>query len=173
MSDLVGLLRAQAAGYGTPATEFAKARRDELIKAAAEIERLRTALQDAGHYAAVCPVPSELATEARAEMSEKITDLTLGLGLLVGGSVLLVPALVILLQAAVAALIAAEIATVWATLIVGGAALAIGGALLAVGISRLKAARPIPTKTIEQFEQDAEIAKSQLRDDDRAPDRAA
>ena len=67
---------------------------------------------------------------ARAEMSEKITHLTLGLGLLVGGSVLLVPAQVILLQAAVAALIAAEIATVWATLIVGGAALAIGGALL-------------------------------------------
>ena len=110
---------------------------------------------------------------ARAEMSEKITHLTLGLGLLVGGSVLLVPALVILLQAAVAALIAAEIATVWATLIVGGAALAIGGALLAVGISRLKAARPIPTKTIEQFQQDAEVAKSQLRDDDGAPDRAA
>jgi len=110
---------------------------------------------------------------ARAEASEKITDLALGLGLLVGGAVLLVPALVILLQAAVAALIAAEIATVWATLIVGGAALAIGVGLLAIGISRLKAAQPIPTKTIEQFQQDAEVAKSQLENDYGAPNRTA
>src|SRR5205085_158057 len=102
---------------------------------------------------------------ASAEVSEKITDLALGLGLLVGGAVLLIPALVIVLQAAVAALIAAGIATVWATLIVGGTALAIGVALVAVGISRLKATQPIPTRTIEQFQQDAEVAKSQLGDD--------
>ena len=57
---------------------------------------------------------------ARAEMSEKITELAVGLGLLVGGSVLLIPAFVILLQAAVAALVDAKIAMVWATLIVGG-----------------------------------------------------
>jgi hypothetical protein len=37
---------------------------------------------------------------ARAEMSEKITDLAVGLGLLVAGSVLMIPALVILRHAA-------------------------------------------------------------------------
>ena len=42
---------------------------------------------------------------ARTEMSEKITQVAVGLGLIVGGSVLLTPALVILLQAGVSALI--------------------------------------------------------------------
>jgi hypothetical protein len=50
---------------------------------------------------------------ARVEMSEKIGDLGIGIGLLVGGSVLLIPALVILLQAAVAGLVAAGIASAW------------------------------------------------------------
>ena len=110
---------------------------------------------------------------ARAEMSEKLTDLGIEVGLLVGGSVLLIPALVIVLQAAVAALIAANIATVWASLIVGGATLVIGFILLALGISWLKAARPVPTRTIEQLQRDAEVAKSQLRNDDDASQRAA
>ena len=56
---------------------------------------------------------------ARAEMSEKLGDLALGIGLLVGGAVLLIPALVILLEAAVNALIDAGIGATWATLIVG------------------------------------------------------
>jgi Putative Actinobacterial Holin-X, holin superfamily III len=100
---------------------------------------------------------------ARTEMSEKITDLAIGIGLLVGGSVLLIPALVILLQAAVTALVDARVAMIWAALIVGGAALAIGVLLLVVGAVRLRAARPVPSKTIEQLQRDAEVAKSQLR----------
>jgi len=52
---------------------------------------------------------------ARAEMSEKLGDLALGMGLLVGGAVLLIPALVILLQAAVSALIDAGLGATWAT----------------------------------------------------------
>ena len=42
-----------------------------MMKAADEIARLRAALKDAGMYVAVCPVPAELATEARAEMCER------------------------------------------------------------------------------------------------------
>jgi len=67
----------------------------------------------------------------------------------------------------------AKIAMVWATLIVGGATLMLGLLLLAVGIGRLKAARPVPTKAIEQLQRDAEVAKYQLRDDHGTPNRAA
>ena len=110
---------------------------------------------------------------ARVEMSEKLSDLGMGIGLLVGGSVLLIPALVILLEAAVAGLVAAGIASAWAALIIGGAVLLIGFILLGLGISRLKAARPVPTRTISQLERDAEMAKSQVRNDHDTPKRAA
>src|SRR5437773_5607756 len=53
---------------------------------------------------------------ARTEMSEKLSDLAVGIGLLVGGAVLLIPALVILLEAAAHALIDAGIAPAWASL---------------------------------------------------------
>ena len=110
---------------------------------------------------------------ARVEMSEKIGDLAIGIGLLVGGSVLLIPALVILLQSAVAGLVAAGIGTAWAALIVGGITLLLGLILLGFGISRLKAARPIPTRTIGQLERDAKVAKSQMRSDNDPSERAA
>ena len=104
---------------------------------------------------------------AGAKARDKSTELSLP------SQARLVPALVILLQAAVAALVAAQIALVWAALIVGGAVLIIGVMLLAVGISRLKAARPIPVKTIEQLQQDAEVVQSQLRNNHDASKRAA
>ena len=110
---------------------------------------------------------------ASTEMSEKITDLAIGIGLLLGGSVLLIPALVILLQAAVTALVDAKVAMVWATLIVGGTALALGVILLAIGALRLKAARPVPSRTIEQLQHDAEMEKHQLRNGHGTAERAA
>jgi hypothetical protein len=110
---------------------------------------------------------------ARAEMSEKLSDLALGIGLLVGGAVLLIPAFVILLQAAVSALVDAGLGETWAALIVGVAALAVGGVLLALGIGRLRAARPVPERTIEQLERDVEVAKQQVRNDDDPTLRAA
>jgi hypothetical protein len=110
---------------------------------------------------------------ARAEMTEKLGDLALGLGLLVGGAVLLIPALVILLEAAVNALIDAGLGAAWAALIVGVAALALGGVLLVLGIGRLRAAQPVPTRTIEQLQRDAEVVKQQVRNDDDPNLRAA
>ncbi len=109
---------------------------------------------------------------ARAEMSEKISQIGVALGLVVGGAVLLIPALVILLQAAVAGLAAAGLAVGWASLAVGGAALLIGLALLAVGLSRLKAGRLLPNKTIEQLQRDAAVATQQVRTDHGTPERA-
>src|SRR5215469_9942382 len=100
---------------------------------------------------------------ARTEMSEKISEIGMALGLVVGGAVLLIPALVILLQAAVTGLAAAGLAIGWASLAVGGAALLIGLALLGLGVSRLKARRLLPSKTIEQLQRDAAVATQQLR----------
>ncbi|XIA66827.1 phage holin family protein [Bradyrhizobium sp. TZ2] len=100
---------------------------------------------------------------ARAEISEKITQLAFGLAFIVGGAVLLTPALVVLLQAAVGALEKAHFQPTVAALIVGGAALLIGIILLLVGINRMKAENLVPNKTIHQIQEDASVAKQQLR----------
>ena len=102
---------------------------------------------------------------ARTEMSEKITQVAVGLGLIVGGSVLLTPALVILLQAGVSALITNNIVREpWAPLIVGGAVFLIGIILLSVGMSRLKADALVPHKIIRQVQSDVRVAKQQVRE---------
>ena len=102
---------------------------------------------------------------ARTEMSEKTTQVAVGLGLIVGGSVLLTPALVILLQAGVSALITNNIVMEpWAPLIVGGAVFLIGIILLLIGISRLKADALMPNKTIHQIQRDVSVAKQQVRE---------
>lgn len=101
---------------------------------------------------------------ARTEMSEKITQIAVGLGLIVGGSVLLTPALVILLQAGVSALVTNNIVREpWAPLIVGGVVFLIGIILLLVGMSRLKAEALMPNKTIHQIQSDVSVAKRQVR----------
>ncbi len=102
---------------------------------------------------------------ARVEMSEKITQVAVGLGLIVGGAVLLIPALVILLQAAVAALVDNGFKEPWAALIIGGAALLIGLIVALVGTRRLKAEQLVPSKTIHQFQRDVSVAKRQTRQD--------
>jgi hypothetical protein len=102
---------------------------------------------------------------ARAEVSEKISQAGAGLAFIVVGAVLLTPALVVLFDAAVAALVAADIAAHWAALIVGGTALVIGLILLTLGLSRLKAERFVPNKTLHQLQEDARMAKQQVRQD--------
>jgi hypothetical protein len=106
-------------------------------------------------------------------MSEKIGEIGMAAGLVVGGAVLLIPALVVLLLAAVAGLAAAGLAVGWASLIVGGAALLIGLVLLAIGVRRLKASRFVPTKTIARLQHDAAVAAQQMRNDHGIPERAA
>jgi hypothetical protein len=108
---------------------------------------------------------------ARAEIAENVSKMAVGLGLVVGGAVLLIPALVVLLQAVVAALIASGIQAYWAAAIVGGVVLVLGLILLAIGMNRLKADTMIPSRTINQLQQDASVAKEQVRprhDQDRA-----
>src|SRR5262245_13222649 len=77
---------------------------------------------------------------ARTEVGEKITQVAVALGLIVGGAVLLIPALVILLQAAVAALIEqGGLPAPLASLAIGGFVLLLGLILLLDGANRLKA----------------------------------
>ena len=102
---------------------------------------------------------------ARAEMSEKMTLATTGLGLIVGGAILLMPALVVLLEAAVAALVESGVAPYWSALIIGGACFALGLILLLIGVRWLRVGKLIPDKTIHQLQRDAATARSQVRID--------
>ena len=102
---------------------------------------------------------------ARVELSENVSRAALGLGLIVGGAVLLIPALVILLEAAVAALEQNGMQPAAAAAIIGGCALVLGFILVAIGISRLRVKSLIPSKTIQQLQQDATVAKQQIRHD--------
>jgi membrane protein implicated in regulation of membrane protease activity len=102
---------------------------------------------------------------ARAELSEKVTQVAVALALLVTGAVLLIPALVILLQAGVSALITnGIIAEPWAPLIIGGVAFVIGLILALIGVSRLKADRLVPNRTIQQVHNDVSVVRQQTRD---------
>src|SRR5215212_1576721 len=103
---------------------------------------------------------------ARAEMSEKITQVGMGLILVVAGAILLIPALVVLLEAGVAALERAGFQPAIAALIAGGAALLIGIVLALIGINRMKIENLVPDKTIHQIQQDASMAKRQARTGD-------
>jgi hypothetical protein len=100
---------------------------------------------------------------ARTELSEKVGQAGVGIGLVVGGAVFLIPALVILLQAAVAALVKV-IDEPWASLIVGGAAFLLGVLIAMIGASRLSAKNLAPNRTIQQIQRDVTVAKQQVRD---------
>ena len=102
---------------------------------------------------------------ARAEVSENIGKAAMGLGFVIGGAVLLIPALVILLDAAVAAITErGHLAPYWSALIVGGAVLILGLLLLAFGSSRLRPSKMFPTRTMQQLQRDASVAKAQFEE---------
>ncbi len=97
---------------------------------------------------------------ARTEMSEKMSHMGTGLGLLVSGAVLAMPALVILLGALVSALIENGMAPYWASAVVGGIALLIGLMLLSMGANWLRAGNLVPDRTLQQLQYDANAARN-------------
>jgi hypothetical protein len=98
----------------------------------------------------------------RAELSDKVGQVEVGLGSMVAGGILLFAALLILLQAIVIAL--TEImGPGWASLIVGVAVAAIGAVLLKKGADQMKSTNLMPNRTAHQLKQDAELAKEQVR----------
>jgi hypothetical protein len=97
---------------------------------------------------------------ARSEMSEKMSHMGTGIGMLVGGAVLAMPALVILMEAAVAALVENGMAPYWASLLVGGLSLLVGLMLLSLGANWLRAGNLMPDRTLQQLQYDANAARN-------------
>jgi hypothetical protein len=100
---------------------------------------------------------------ARTEVSENVSRAIMGVVMAVAAAVLLVPALVILLLAAVFGLETTGLEPWLCALAVGGGALLIGIIILMIGISRLKAKSLVPSKTLNQLQEDAAMARRQMK----------
>jgi hypothetical protein len=98
----------------------------------------------------------------RSEMSDKITQVEIGLGSIVAGAILLFAALLVLLQAIVIAL-TEFVGAGWASLIVGVVVAAVGAVLLKKGIDQMKVSSLMPDRTTNQLRQDVDLAKEQTR----------
>jgi putative superfamily III holin-X len=98
---------------------------------------------------------------ARAEASEKLSQLAVGMGLVIGGAVLTMPGLVVLLEAGVAGLQKTGLAPHWSALAVGGGTLIVGLILVGIGAARVRARNLMPAKTLHQIKEDAQVVKRQ------------
>jgi hypothetical protein len=100
---------------------------------------------------------------ARAELSEKASQVGRAVGLIGAGAVILMPALVLLLFAVSAALIRSGFSDPVAYLITGGGTALVSVALIATGLSRLSGDALKPSMTIEQVQRDKVAAKEMVR----------
>jgi hypothetical protein len=100
---------------------------------------------------------------ARAELSEKASQVGRAAGMIGAGAVILMPALVLLLFAVSAALISAGFSQPVAYLLSGGGAALVSGALIATGISRLSGDALKPSVTLEQVQRDKVAVKEMVR----------
>ena len=100
---------------------------------------------------------------ARAELSEKASQVGRAAGMIGAGAVILMPALVLLLFAVSAALISAGFSQAVAYLLTGGGAALVSGALIATGMNRLSGDALKPSVTLEQVQRDKAAAKEMVR----------
>ena len=100
---------------------------------------------------------------AKAEASEKASQVGGGIAKMAIGGVLMIPALVILLQSAVAWLATLDIEPRWGALIVGALVAVIGIALMMSGRSATKSTNLAPRRTTHQLQRDAAVVKEQAR----------
>lgn len=100
---------------------------------------------------------------ARAEISEKVSTMSLGIAITAAGGVLLFASLLYFLGAATCALIVAGLSLWLAPLIVAGATLIVGVAVLVFGLGRLKARNLAPRRTIHQLKRDAAVARFRVQ----------
>jgi hypothetical protein len=101
---------------------------------------------------------------ARAEMGEKMQQVTGAVTPMALGGGLLFGALVVLLFAAVSLLVeVVGIQEGWARLIVGAAAAVVGYLLLRGAVSRLSATSLVPERTAGQLSRDARVVKEQVQ----------
>ena len=99
---------------------------------------------------------------ARAETSEKISQVGYAIGSIAGGGILALAALIVLLQALVIGITEAGVPAGWAALIVGVVVAAIAYGLIHKGTSDLKASNLAPTRTMDSIKRDAHVAKEQV-----------
>lgn len=100
---------------------------------------------------------------ARAELSEKASQVGRAAALIGAGAVFLMPALVLLLFAVSAALIRSGFSEPAAYLMAGGGAALVSVALIATGLSRLSGDALKPSMTLEQVQRDKIAAKEMVR----------
>ena len=98
---------------------------------------------------------------ARAETSEKISQVGYALGSIAAGGILALAALIVLLQALVIAITTAGVPAGWSSLIVGAVVAAIAYGLIHKGTSDLKASNLAPSRTMDSIKRDAHVVKEQ------------
>ena len=96
---------------------------------------------------------------ARAEVSEKLAALRVGIGLMVLGAIFLIAALGMVLQALVSVLIANGMSPPAAILLVAGGAAVIGLVLFLVGQKRLSPEELVPDRTLTSLSRDGRMVK--------------
>jgi uncharacterized membrane protein YqjE len=96
---------------------------------------------------------------ARAEVSEKLSALRVGLALMVVGAIFLIVALGMVLQALVSALVESGMSPPAAILLVAGGAAVIGLVLFLMGQKRLSADELVPDRTLTSLARDSRMMK--------------
>jgi hypothetical protein len=100
---------------------------------------------------------------ARAETSEKVTQVAVAIGAIAGGAVLALAALIVLLQALVIAITEAGVPAGWASLIVGVVVAIIAYVLIHKGTNDLKGSSLAPTRTMDSLKRDTQVVKEQAQ----------
>lgn len=100
---------------------------------------------------------------AKAELAEKVQQVSGALGLLAAGAILITPAIVMALFALSAALIANGWSQPTAYLVSALLAAIVAAILLAIGMHRLDARHLKPVETIRQLEKDKAAVKGMAR----------
>lgn len=98
---------------------------------------------------------------ARAETSEKVNQMAVAVGSLLGGAILALAALLVLLQALVIAITELGVPPGLSSLIVGVVVAAVAYGLIHKGTNDLKASNLAPRRTIDSLRRDAHIVKEQ------------
>lgn len=103
---------------------------------------------------------------AKAELSEKVSQVTSGAGEIAAGGAVLFAGFIVLLFAAVGALqlmIDSEHAIWIAPLVVGAVVMIVGYILLSRGRKQLQADSMVPQRTVQSLQRDARLAKEHVQ----------
>jgi len=99
---------------------------------------------------------------AKAEMSLKASQLLTAVGFLAAAAIFVIPTLVLLLMALAVWLVEVGMTSSLAHLVAGIAGLLMTTVLGGIGWSRLKAGSLVPTRTLDQLQQDATAAREHV-----------